>query len=158
MLPASGRVVDLGSGGGLPGLPLIAARPDLTWILVDANLRRTTWLRTAVEGAAEVRTERAELTGRGHLRGAVDVVLARSFAAPAVTAECAAPLLRVGGVMWVAEPPSPSPSRWPAEGLATLGLERQPRTVESWQSFVQVTECPSTYPRRVGIPTKRPLF
>ena len=47
---------------------------------------------------------------------------ARSFGPPAATAECAAPLLAVGGLLVVSEPPD-GPDRWPADALAALGLE-----------------------------------
>ena len=56
----------------------------------------------------------------------VDVVVARSLAAPAVAAEYVAPLLRVGGNAVIAEPPGGDPARWPVDGLAKLGLQRGP--------------------------------
>jgi 16S rRNA (guanine527-N7)-methyltransferase len=160
VLPDSGLVVDLGSGGGLPGLPLIAARPGLQWVLVEANQRRARWLRQAVralDADATVREERAELTGRSELRGRAAAVMARSFGPPAVTAECGAPLLGPGAMLWVAEPPAASPDRWPGEGLALLGLERR-MAHGSWQGLSAATPCPDRYPRHVGIPAKRPLF
>lgn len=162
VLPASGLVIDLGSGGGLPGLPLAIARPDLRWFLVDANKRRTDWLAEVVaelDGIdIEVRRERAEEMGRGPVRGQADAVVARSFAAPAITAECAAPLLRLGGILWVAEPPTASDDRWPADGVAILGLDAAGEAVPKWRGLALVRPCPDRYPRRTGIPAKRPLF
>ena len=166
--PWPGRILDLGSGGGLPGLPLAVARPDVSWVLLDGSVTRGRFLRQAVselglEETVTVITARAEEAGRDdELRGTFDAVVARSFGAPAVTAECAAPLLRVGGVLVVAEPPDQTDSvgRWPAEGLAVLGLEPATRVSEpsAFQVMRQVASCPERYPRRVGIPTKRPLF
>jgi 16S rRNA (guanine527-N7)-methyltransferase len=91
-------------------------------------------------------------------------VVVRSFGPPAVTAECGAPFLRVGGLLVVSEPPAEEgkalEERWPADGLAPLGLEPAERWTEpfTYHASRQVTPCPDRYPRRVGIPTKRPLF
>jgi 16S rRNA (guanine527-N7)-methyltransferase len=169
-LPGSagpGRCLDLGSGGGLPGLALALWWPDSLWVLLDAGARRTAFLRDAVEklglgGRTEVVTGRAE--ERGHdadLRGAMDLVAARGFGPPAVTAECAAPFVAVGGVTVVSEPPGGRPERWPAAGLALVGMVPGP-TVTCGDGTYQVLEqrfpCPAPLPRRIGIPAKRPLF
>jgi 16S rRNA (guanine527-N7)-methyltransferase len=161
-----GRAVDLGSGGGLPGLVLAIEWPTSSWLLLDANHRRTDFLVRAVgtlslTDRVQVRCQRAEEAGReDELRGAADLVVARSFAPPAVTAECAAPLLRVGGHLVVAEPPGGAPSRWPAEALAAVGLRPDATltTPSAFQRLVQVTACPDRFPRRTGIPSKRPLY
>jgi 16S rRNA (guanine527-N7)-methyltransferase len=163
------RMLDLGSGGGLPGLVLADARPDLEVVLLDSNLRSTSFLDEAVTtlGLADcvtVMRARAETSGRDPaLRGRFDLVVARGFGRPAVTAECGAPVLRVGGRMVVSEPPADeteSGSRWPMSNLAELGL--QPLYLDredfSYQVLVQERPCPEPYPRRSGIPTKRPLF
>jgi 16S rRNA (guanine527-N7)-methyltransferase len=157
--------LDLGSGGGLPGLPLALAWPSSRWVLLDGRVVRAEFLERAVErlGLADRVTvvgDRAEVAGRGEWRGSFAAAFARSFGGPAVTAECAAPFLRVGGHLVVAEPPGGEPARWPVEGLDLLGLEPG-RTVTgptAVQLLVQVRPCPDRYPRRVGIPAKRPLF
>lgn len=159
----TGTVVDLGSGGGVPGLVIGVARPDLALVLVDAAAARCRFLETAVDRLAldaTVVEGRAEHIGRGPRRGTADAVVARSFGPPAATAECAAPLLRVGGLLVVSEPPVPDPSRWPADGLETLGLEVGRRSPGSpiVQVLRQVAACPAAYPRRDGLPAKRPLF
>ena len=160
----SGRVADLGSGAGLPGLPIALARPDLALVLVDAGERRVAALRRAVEelGIAdrvEVVLGRAEVVGRGELRGSLDGVVARGFGPPAVTAECAAPLLRLGGRLIVSEPPE-GEERWPAEALAEMGLAIGAQLIgpPRIQVLEQVQACPDVYPRRDGLPSKRPLF
>jgi 16S rRNA (guanine527-N7)-methyltransferase len=159
------RAVDLGSGGGLPGLVLALAWPDTTWVLIDAHRRRCAFLERALlelelGSRAVVVCERAEVTGRGTRRSTQDLVVARGFGPPAVTAECAAPLLRPGGRLLVAEPPGGAPERWPEAGLAALGLRREGRLVEpvAIQILRQVSPCPGRFPRRVGTPAKRPLF
>jgi 16S rRNA (guanine527-N7)-methyltransferase len=157
-----GRVVDLGSGGGVPGLVLAVARPDLEVLLVDASAKRCRFLEEAVgtlRVSARVIEGRAEVVGRGELRGTAHAVMARSFARPAPTAECAAPLLRVGGLLVVSEPPEDE-GRWPAGPLEALGLVPRSRTTTtpSLQILQQVEPCPEAYPRRDGVPSKRPLF
>ena len=158
--------VDLGSGGGIPGLVLAHVWPASNWILLDANVRRTGFLRQAVttlglDDRVEVLVERAEVTGQNRTwRATADLVVARGFGPPAVVAECAAPLLRPGGALVVAEPPGGVPDRWPAEGLELLGMVPDGRTVApvALQRLRQVVLCADRYPRRVGIPMKRPLF
>jgi 16S rRNA (guanine527-N7)-methyltransferase len=160
----SGLVVDLGSGGGVPGLPIAEARPDLELVLVDASARRGAFLESAVEamgigGRVSVLVGRAEAVGRGPLRGSAAAVVARSFGAPAVTAECGAPLLRTGGLLVVSEPPE-GDDRWPPAGLETVGLDAAgpPSSSPRIQVLRQVRPCPEQYPRRDGVPAKRPLF
>lgn len=159
---AEGRVIDLGAGGGVPGLVVAMRRPDLELILLDAMAKRCRFLEEAL-GALELRATvvegRAEELGRGPLRGSAVAVVARSFGAPATTAECAAPLLTVGGRCIVSEPPE-AHDRWDAAGLATLGMRVGPRHRggTALQELQQVEPCPERYPRRNGVPAKRPLF
>lgn len=161
------RVLDLGSGGGLPGLVVAADRLSATVVLLDGMVRRTTFLREAARvinelgGHVEVVTERAEVAGRSPtLRGTFDFVVARSFGPPAVTAECGAPFLRRGGQLIVSEPPGGHSERWPAEGLRELGLRLVALEVEPIARVVLLAEepCPDRFPRRVGVPTRRPVF
>jgi len=156
--------LDLGSGAGVPGLVLALHWPASRWILLDAGARRTALLTQAVSALrladrVDVLCARAEDAGRDPgLRGSCDLVTARSFGPPAVTAECAAPFLRVGGVVAVTEPPGNEP-RWPIEGLAVLGLTLGPRSESPHvQQLIATAQCPDRYPRRVGMPAKRPLF
>ena len=165
--PPPGAVVDLGSGGGLPGLVVARAWPGARVALLDANERRALFLARAVvalgrDGRVAVAHCRAEDAGRDpRWRGRADLVVARSFGPPAVTAECAAPLLAVGGRLVVSEPPDGTPERWPAERLTELGLRPSGRLEQAFSRFQilrQETLCPESFPRRVGVPAKRPLF
>lgn len=158
--PAPGMALDLGSGGGVPGLVLACWWPSTRWVLLDAMERRTAFLErvtSRVAAAAVVRT-RAEEYARSH-RGSFDLVTARSFGPPAVAAECAAPLLRPGGMLVVSEPPGSS-QRWPAEPLAALGLVplREIAGNARYRVLLQTEPCPERFPRRTGMPAKRPLF
>ena len=104
---------------------------------------------------------RAEDAGRDPgLRGAFGLVTARSFGPPPVTAECAAPFLAVDGRLVVSEPPDGA-DRWPADGVALLDLELLRRTTTAagrYQVLRQRTLVDERFPRRTGIPGKRPLF
>ncbi len=162
--------LDLGSGGGLPGLVLVLAWPTTTWVLVDASARRTAFLAEAVEqlgvgDRVEVLRGRAEtLAQEARWRASQELVVARSFGPPAVVAECAAGFLAVGGRLVVSEPPDPAPAdRWPATGLALLGQRpaaavTRPDHAGHFQVVEQVEPCPPQFPRRDGVPAKRPLF
>jgi 16S rRNA (guanine527-N7)-methyltransferase len=160
----SGRVVDLGSGAGVPGLPIACARPDLELVLVDSSARRGAFLESVVDALGlqervRVVVGRAEVVGRSELRGTADAVVARGFGPPAATAECSAPLLRIGGRLVVSEPPE-GPPRWPAAGIGPLGLAAlgPPGGTPRLQVLELRSPCPDEYPRRDGVPAKRPLF
>ena len=168
--PPPGLAVDLGSGGGVPALVLALLWPDSRWALPESNHRRAEWLTGAalalgIAARAQIVNERAELVARGLLRHQADLVTARGFAGPAVTAECGAPLLRAGGRLLVADPPLNGTSRWSSEGLALLGLRLEASEAictsvgpTSITCLIADELCPERYPRRVGVPAKRPLF
>jgi 16S rRNA (guanine527-N7)-methyltransferase len=179
--------LDLGSGGGMPGLVLLANPPAGTvvrggederelWTLLDANRRRTEFLREALRelGVADrgrVLEGRAEeLAHQLDQRGCYDVVVARGFGPPMVTAECGAPFLRSGGWLVVSEPPCTSErdpadgdgdpaGRWPREVLERLGLRDRGVVASefSYRILQLVRPVPVGYPRRTGVPRKRPL-
>ena len=162
-------LVDLGTGGGIPGLVLLSCWPDCRIVLLDANERRTQFLIEETAGwdgrrSHEVVRGRAEEIARDQrFRQQFDVVTSRSFGPPAVTAECAAPLLAIGGVLVVSEPPDGDVGdRWPNDGPAKVGLtvSAQVRFEGRFGYQMLVKEGPTEdrYPRRVGVPTKRPLF
>jgi 16S rRNA (guanine527-N7)-methyltransferase len=164
----SDRFLDLGSGGGVPGLVLALLLPEREAVLLDAMARRCQFLEWAVatlglEERVTVECGRAEeLARRADLRGAFPVVVTRSFGPPAVTAECAAGFLRSpGGQLLVSEPPELDRQRWPAEGLARLGLtagERMQDGTTTIQTLHSTEALAERYPRRTGVPDKRPLF
>jgi 16S rRNA (guanine527-N7)-methyltransferase len=156
------RAVDLGSGGGAVALPLMVLGPPVDWVLVEVSEARADFLRRAVgrldRHDVTVLAEPAEVVGRQpSMRGSADVVVARSFGPPAMTAECAAPLLRVGGRLAVTEPPDTAGDRWPAAGVAQLGLGVG-RRLGAFQVLDQISACPERFPRRTGMPRRRPLF
>ena len=166
----AGTFLDLGSGGGVPGLVLAFTWPDASAVLLDSQQRRCSFLEEAVEslgieGRVQVACGRAEdLARMPELRGTVDLVVARSFGRPAVAAECAVGFLRSGGSLVVTEPPegtSDLVARWPSDGLRTLGLG-PPVPVRSGSAgavkMVAAGEPDDRWPRRVGRPAKSPLW
>lgn len=167
LVDPSSAVLDLGSGGGLPGLVIAACWSQLSVTLLDGRSNRAENLSVAVaelglSGRVRVIARRAEEAGRDPRdRQRFDLVVARGFGPPAVTAECAAPFLRLGGLLVVSDPPGGgSAGRWPVDGCHTLGLELVRSVVEPWALTVlcQTALCGESYPRRTGLPHKRPLF
>jgi len=167
VLPEPTNFIDLGSGGGLPGLVLALVFPQARALLLDARARRTESLERSVEilGLGErvrVHLGRTEEAGRDHLlRGAFDLAVARGFGPPPATAEAAAPFLSIGGTLSVSEPPEARTERWPESGLAELGFAPAQERRDGDAGFMVTTlvmPCPDRYPRRTGIPEKRPLW
>ena len=160
-----GRALDLGTGIGIPGLALAGLLPATRWTLLDAAQRRVRLLAEIVEDLGwsdrvSVLHERAEVAGRASdLRAGFDVVIARSFGRPAVTAECAAPFVRLGGRIVVSEPPDATLDRWSEEGLSELGLARG-ETIARPHAQVLIARgpVPDRFPRPPGRAAKRPLW
>jgi len=162
-------VVDLGTGGGVPGLILLSCWPDCRLVLLDASERRTQFLVEEItawrggDGVEVLRGRAEEVGGDDRYRGQFEMVMSRSFGSPAVTAECGAPLLATGGLMVVSEPPDdPEGDRWPTAGLAEVGLTATSRIRFDgrfgYQVLTKSGSTPDRYPRRTGVPAKRPLF
>ena len=160
---------DLGTGGGIPGLVLGLRWPRSPGLFVESNQRRAAALREALlrlglGDRIRVLEQRAEIVGRPDgQREQSEVVTARSFAEPAVTAEIAAGLVKVGGLLLVSEPPDPPNEhpRWPSEGLAELGFEAADQVKHAGAHFAvvrKVAPAPERFPRPVGRPAKRPLW
>lgn len=167
---APGRALDLGSGGGVPGIVLALARPGMSWTLVDSARKKADALRGFVDalglGNVTVIAERAETLGRDPAyRASYDVVTARACAALPVLAEYALPLLRVGGsaLAWKG-PIGEGELRAGRAAAGALGGELEIResgiAALGDHRFVlmrKLAETPDRYPRRPGQPAKRPL-
>ncbi len=162
--------LDLGSGGGVPGLVLALARPAMAWTLVDSVGKKADALRTFVDALrmtnVTVVAERAELLGRGPAREASDIVTARACAALPVLAEYALPLVRVGGSLLAWKGPisgeeldgGAAASRLLGGGSPVVRPSGVP--VLGDHSFVlvqKVAATPDRFPRRPGEPARRPL-
>jgi len=168
--PGPLRLVDVGSGGGLPGLPLKLARPELSLILVEANRRKAAFLvqaaaRLALSGV-EVLAARAEDVGRDpRHREAYDIATARALAAMPVLAELCLPLVKVGGRLLAmkadaleeAQAAEPVISRLGGRLLAVSPAASAARSLGQVVVVQKVAPTPPEYPRRAGLPGRRPL-
>ena len=168
--PPPGKVLDLGSGGGIPGLVFALAWPDTQIALLESRARCAAFLLEAVEALAlsdrvEVIEARAEEAAhRPYLRATFALVTARGFGPPSTTAECAAGFLTPGGHLAVSEPP-PSDAdpalRWPPAALAQLNLtppEFRHATATTVAILTLTAIPPAAVPRKPNLPRKRPLW
>jgi len=162
-------VADLGSGPGVPGLPLAIALPAATFILVEGNSRKCSFMREAVAlvGAANVEVVNARAEAWVDGLGRMDAVTARALAPLDVVAEYAAPLLRLGGalVAWRGQRDVLDEADG-ARAAEILGLEvLPPRSVSPYPEalhrhlhvMVKREPTPARFPRREGVARKRPL-
>jgi 16S rRNA (guanine527-N7)-methyltransferase len=165
--PSPPSFLDLGSGGGVPGLVLALRWPETRATLLDARARSVAWLADAADrlglgDRVEVVQARAEVAGRDpELRETFALVVSRGFGAPAVTAECGSAFLAVGGRLSVSEPPGGDPGRWPPERLRDVGLQEIAAPQGKGASFVlleKVEALGAKWPRREGTPGRRPLW
>ncbi len=165
----AGNLADLGSGAGVPGLPLAIARPEMQVTLVEGNGRKCEFMRRVADELGLVNVAvvhgRAE-TWRDGMAGC-DVITARALAPLDVLAEYAAPLLKLGGalVAWRGQR-DPDDEAAGERAAAILGLSVQPvQRVEPYAGainrhmHVMVKEhpTPDRFPRRDGVARKRPL-
>ena len=146
-----GALLDVGSGGGSPGIPLAAALPDREVTLLEAEQRRCDFLRRWAPPNARVVWGRAEEQPREEW----DVVTAKALAPPPVAAEWCLPLVRVGGaaILWLGE--SADFDRL-ADVSSRLG-GAAPEESDGLVLLPKLEPTPPGFPRRVGIAKKRPL-
>ncbi len=164
-LGAGRRLVDVGSGGGLPGLALKIARPDLDVTLVEADQDKAAFLVQAsarLELEVEVIARRAEDAGHDErYRERFDVAVARALAPMRTLVELCLPFVKVGGRLLAQkthdedaghaiqvlggrlESVMPAPSRARSQGVVVV--------------VRKVAPTPPAYPRRPGVPNRKPL-
>jgi 16S rRNA (guanine527-N7)-methyltransferase len=162
-------VVDVGSGAGLPGLPLKIARPDLELTLVESDQDKAAFLVHACAtlglSDVEVLARRAEEVGHDpRFREAFDVAVARALAPMPVLAELCLPLVRVGGRL-LAQKTESEDMAAAGHALDVLGgllktVHQSPslaRTAGTVVVIEKVRPSPAAYPRRPGVPARKPL-
>ncbi|MGQ0825165.1 MAG: RsmG family class I SAM-dependent methyltransferase [Actinomycetota bacterium] len=158
---------DLGSGGGLPGLVLASAWPASAATLIESHGRRATALcrfaaALGLSASVSVVAERGEIAAhQQEHRERYDLVTARSFGPPAVTAEIGAGFVRLGGWLVVSEPPGPVGERWPVDGLEVLGFGPAVIASASGASYMGAEKqrpALSETPRNSTRLAKRPLW
>lgn len=146
-----GPLIDVGSGGGSPGIPLADALPEREVTLLDAERRKCDFLRRWAPPNAEVVRGRAEeqpLESWG-------VAFAKALAQPPVAAELCLPLVPVGGaaILWLGE----------QADLGALGVVSEhlgggaPELHDGLAVLPKLAPTPPGFPRRVGVAKKRPL-
>jgi 16S rRNA (guanine527-N7)-methyltransferase len=148
-----GQIVDVGSGGGAPGIPLAAAFPDREVVLLEANRRKAAFLEEvalAFPNARVVcgRAEEQDVDGFG-------VAVAKALAPPPVAAEWCLPLVRPGGAAVLYVGPSAD-----AEHVARVASRLGGEPVEGPDGLLvlrKVRPTPAGFPRRPGLARKRPL-
>ena len=166
---SAASIADLGSGAGLPGLPLAIALPAADVALVESAARKAAFLeRAAVEcGVPNARIVRARVEEWGDGLGRFDVVAARALASFEVVVEYAAPVLRIGGTLiaWRGGRKAHEEAA-AAETARVLGMEvGEIRAVHPYPEarfrhlhlFSKAKETPPGFPRRPGMARKRPL-
>jgi 16S rRNA (guanine527-N7)-methyltransferase len=146
-----GPVIDVGSGGGSPGIPLAAALPERKVTLLDAEQRKCDFLRRWAPPNARVVRGRAEEQPTEEW----GVATAKALAQPPVAAEWCLPLVRVGGaaILWLGESADLEKLRLVSEQLGG-GV---PELHDGLAVLPKVAPTPSGFPRRVGVAKKRPL-
>lgn len=166
---SAATLVDVGSGGGLPGLPLKILIPALEVTLVEADGRKAAFLtqacaRLGLDGVRVV-DRRAEDAGRDPaLRESFDVAVARALAPMPVLTELCLPFVRVGGRL-LAQKTRDEDVRAADRAISLLGggrlrVETAPSAVRRSGVIVVVEKMsptPEAYPRRAGVPSRRPL-
>jgi 16S rRNA (guanine527-N7)-methyltransferase len=176
-LPEGGRVIDVGSGGGLPGLPLSIVMPHLKFALLEATGKKVEFLKAAgarlglsnvtviadrAERLGQARGERVAQGREGGHREAYDAVVARAVGRLSVLAELTTPLAKVGGgmVLLIKGQKADEELEEAKEALQLLKVAHA-ATVTTPTGRVVVLErtsaTPRMYPRRDGEPARAPL-
>jgi 16S rRNA (guanine527-N7)-methyltransferase len=150
-------IVDVGSGGGSPGIPLAAARPDLEFHLLESTRKKCSFLHeVAVDFPnVEVVCARAEEHAAGAGRDFYGTAVARALAPPPVAAEWCLPLVAVGGKAILFVGPTADVDGV-ARAAAMLGSE-EPQVIGRFLVLRKVAPTPAGFPRRPGMARKRPL-
>lgn len=167
---AGGPVVDIGSGGGFPGLVIAIVRNDWPVALVESLEKRATLLRDMADSLGldnvTVHAARAELAGRGPLRDTAGLVTAKAVAELRELFEYTAPFAAPGGMLALPKGSSMAAElEAAANAVGELGLGtptpiamRPEASATPWTVIASKRGAtPDRYPRRPGMPAKRPL-
>jgi 16S rRNA (guanine527-N7)-methyltransferase len=149
----AGPIVDVGSGGGAPGIPLAAALPEREVTLLEASRRKCAFLERVAVDFPNVRVTRGRAEEQEPDR--FGVAVAKALAPPVIAAEWCLPLVRAGGaaVLWV----GPSAE---SERVAHAADQLAAELVDSPPGFLVLRKLgpmPPGFPRRPGVARKRPL-
>jgi len=168
-LGSARSLVDVGSGAGLPGIPIKIERPDLDVTLIEADQSKAAFL---VHACAALQLQHVMVVARraeeaGHdptLREAFDLAVARALAPLPVLVELCLPLVRIGGRLLAqkTEAEDPAAARHAIEllGGELLEVHASPSAARGAGTIVEIGKSrwtPERYPRRPGIPARKPL-
>ena len=165
------RILDVGSGGGLPAVVLAIALPATRITALDSVRKKCAFVEEVADrlelGNLDVVCARAEDLGRTERRESYDVAVSRAVASLPVLAELMVPMIRQGGALVAAKGTLSDEERMDGEAaLAILGCNRHEAVRarsfaaahDRWLFVAHKTRAtPSKYPRRAGMPGKRPL-
>ncbi len=170
------RLIDVGAGAGLPGIPLAIVRPDVRVTLLDSTAKKCEFMRACARElnlanvqvvcarAEDAGQDRGARTGTGRVgahRDAYDLVTARAVGRLATLAELSVPLARVGGLIALIKGEKADEELGEAKGALHLLHAAHAGTVQTPTGRVVVLEklrtTPKLYPRRPGEPKRSPL-
>lgn len=167
LIPQDAAMVDVGSGGGFPAVPIKIMRPDLAVTAMEASQKKCHFIAMASEAAGiEIVTvnARAEEEAQGSLRESFDVLTARAVAALPMLTEVTSVLVRPGGMLLYYKADYAQELEASREGLRKLQLEFEdalPLPTETLAHFVLVfrktASAPASLPRRFAQIKKKPL-
>ncbi|MBB6431439.1 16S rRNA (guanine(527)-N(7))-methyltransferase RsmG [Algisphaera agarilytica] len=166
------RLIDIGTGAGLPGIPLAIARPDVQVTLLEATGKKIAFLQSVIDALDLTNTqtlqERAETAAQDpRYRGKFDVVTNRAVGPMPVVLEYSLPMLKVGGRLLAMKGPK-AEAELDASGDALIKLgggevavvDAYPESFDNELVIVSVikeAQTPKDYPRLPGLPKKQPL-
>lgn len=170
-LPKEGRVLDIGTGGGIPGLVLAIMRPDLAFVLTDSASKKTNWVKevagTLVLDNVEIVTGRLEDLGRQRdMRNRFNAVTAKALAPLNLLLEFAIPFLRVKGRLLAYKGPAFAEeleeARYAMSELSAELYRCHAYTIGDKEfricEFIKTALTSERYPRDNGVPKKKPLL
>lgn len=166
------EAVDIGTGGGIPGMPLAIARPDIRWTLIDATAKKVAFLQDVVNELSisnvvlyHGRIE--ELAHEAHMRGRYSVLTARAVSSLPALLELGLPMVRTGGTLLLPKGVDIAGELADAERAAEIlggrivSHELMPNAhtgvVTTLVIVSKEIETPAAYPRRAGLPARAPL-
>jgi 16S rRNA (guanine527-N7)-methyltransferase len=166
------RVIDIGTGAGLPGVPLKITFPDIKLTLLEATMKKTKFLEKVVDELglqnSEIVAERAEIASHDtNHRESYDIVLSRAVAVLPTLAELMLPFCNIGGVCIVQKKGDIGEEiKQAGKAISVMGGKlREVKAVElkelddnRWLVILdKISLTPANYPRRPGMPEKRPV-
>ncbi|HVC42738.1 MAG TPA: 16S rRNA (guanine(527)-N(7))-methyltransferase RsmG [Candidatus Saccharimonadales bacterium] len=160
--PPRSRVVDIGSGGGVPGIVIAVLRPDLSVTLLDSDRRKSAFLNHVAGllglSGVIVATLRAEDAGRRNgMRESFDLATSRATAPPPVLCEIGLPLVRVGGILCALVASALTACQTCAAAAAACGGGAPEAPANGVLRVGKVARTPDAYPRRAGTPARHPI-